>query len=105
MGSAWGDASSGVGRIWTGQAAGLARGADLPGASLDAEVGYGLDAMHGLPTPYTGVALAESGETWRARGRWKLGPAFDVELEASLKESAGEKEPESGLLLRGSRRW
>ena len=47
-GSAWGAASGGVGRIWTGQAAGLAGSADLPGASLDAEVAYGLDAMRGL---------------------------------------------------------
>ncbi len=31
-GSAWGAASGGVGRIWTGQAAGLAGSADLPGA-------------------------------------------------------------------------
>ena len=104
-GSAWGAASGGVGRIWTGGAAGLAGSADLPGASLDAEVAYGLDAMRGLLTPYTGVALTESGETWRAGARWKLGPAFDLELEASLKESAAEEKPESGLLLRGSRRW
>ena len=83
----------------------LAGSADLPGASLDAEVAYGLDAMRGLLTPYTGVALTESGETWRAGARWKLGPAFDLELEASLKESAAEEKPKSGLLLRGSRRW
>ena len=104
-GSAWGAASGGVGRIWTGGAAGFAREVDLPGASLDAEVAYGLDAVRGLLTPYTGVALSESGETWRAGARWKLGPAFDVSLEASLKESAAEEKPESGLLLRGSRRW
>ena len=105
VGSAWGAASGGAERIWTGGAAGLAREVDLPGASIDAEVAYGLDALRGLLTPYTGVALTESGETWRAGARWKLGPAIDVSLEASLKESAAEDKPESGLLLRGSRRW
>ncbi len=105
VGSAWGAASGGAGRIWTGGAAGLAGSADQPGASLDAEVAYGLDALRGLLTPYAGVALSENGETWRAGARWKLGPAFDLELEASLKEPVGDEEPEGGLLLRGSRRW
>ena len=110
VGSAWGAASGGADRIWTGGAAGLAGGADqpgasLPGASLDAEVAYGLDAVRGLLTPYAGVALSENGETWRAGARWKLGPAFDLELEANLKEPVGDEEPEGGLLLRGSRRW
>ena len=113
VGSAWGAASGGAGRIWTGGAAGLAGSADQPGASLDAEVAYGLDALRGLLTPYAGVALSENGQTlphrssltWRAGARWKLGPAFDVSLEASLKEPVGDEEPEGGLLLRGSRRW
>ena len=110
VGSAWGAASGGADRIWTGGAAGLAGSADppgasLPGASLDAEVAYGLDAVRGLLTPYAGVALSENGETWRAGARWKLGPAFDLELEANLKEPVGDEEPEGGLLLRGSRRW
>ena len=110
VGSAWGAASGGADRIWTGGAAGLAGGADqpgasLPGASLDAEVAYGLDAVRGLLTPYAGVALSENGEIWRAGARWKLGPAFDVSLEANLKEPVGDEEPEGGLLLRGSRRW
>ena len=105
VGSAWGAASGGADRIWTGGAAGLAGGADQPGASLDAEVAYGLDAVRGLLTPYAGVALSENGEIWRAGARWKLGPAFDVSLEANLKEPVGDEEPEGGLLLRGSRRW
>ena len=40
-----------------------------------------------------------------AGARWKLGPAFDVSLEASLTEPAGDGEPASGLVLRGSKRW
>ena len=105
--SAWGaSASGGAKQLWARRnVAGLARGADLPGARLAAEVAYGFDAPRGLLTPYTGVVLTENGETWRAGARWKIGPAFDVSLEASLKEPAGEEKPESGVLLRGSRRW
>ena len=88
VGSAWGAASSRADRIWTGGAAGLAGEADLPGASLDAEVAYGLDALRGLLTPYTGVALSENGETWRAGARWTLGPAVTLSLEAILIEPA-----------------
>ena len=65
VGSAWGAASGGVERLWSQRA--LTGSSFDPDARLDAEVGYGLDAMRGLLTPYTGVALSE----WRrdlARG-------------------------------------
>ena len=107
LGSTWGvPSSSGAEQLWARRSmAGLARGADLRDASLGAEVGYGFVAPRGVLTPYTGVALSENGETWRAGARWKLGSAFDVSLEATLKEPAGDDEPESGLALRGSKRW
>ena len=82
-----------------------AGGGDPPGASLDAEVAYGLDALRGMLTPYAGVTLSENGEIWRAGARWKPGPAFDVSLEANLKEPVGDEDPDGGLLLLGSRRW
>ena len=53
VGSAWGAAAGGVERLWSQRA--LAGGSFDPDARLDAEVGYGLDAMRGLLTPYTGV--------------------------------------------------
>ena len=107
LGSTWGaPASGGVEQLLERRSmAGLAREADPPGASLGAEVAYGLDAPRGLLTPYTGVSLAGNGETWRAGARWKLGPAFEVNLEASLREPEGDEKPESGILLRGSKRW
>ena len=103
VGSAWGASSSGVGRLWAQRA--VAGGEFDPDAGLNAEVGYGLDAWRGLLTPYTGVALTGGGETWRAGARWKLGPAFALNLEATLAEPAGDGEPEAGLVLRGSKRW
>ena len=103
VGSAWGAASGGVERLWSQRA--LAGSSFDPDARLDAEVGYGLDAMRGLLTPYTGVALTGSGETWRAGARFRLGPSLDLNLEASLTEPEGDGEPASGLVLRGSLRW
>ena len=107
LSSAWGASSGGIDRLWSQRAAAdLARaGGFEPGSSLEAEAGYGFDLPRGLLTPYTGVALTESGEVWRAGARWKLDPAFDLSLEASLTESASGEDAESGLLLRGARRW
>ena len=68
-------------------------------------MGYGLDAMRGLLTLYTGVALTGGGESWRAGARFRLGSSLEVSLEASLTEPAGDGEPASGLVLRGSKRW
>ena len=104
-GSAWGAAAGGAERIWSQRAAGLAGGDFAPGASVDAEAGYGFRFRGGLLTPYTGVALSESSETWRAGARWKLGAATELALEANLRENAGGDAPESGVLLKGSRRW
>ena len=103
VGSAWGAASGGVERLWSQRA--LTGSSFDPDARLDAEVGYGLDAMRGLLTPYTGVAFSESGETWRAGARFRLGPALELNLEASLTEPEGDGEPASGLVLRGTKRW
>ena len=107
VGSAWGATAGGVDRLWSQRAAAdLARaGGFEPGSSLEAEAGYGFGLRRGLLTPYTGVAITESGEVWRAGARWKLGPAFDLALEGSLTEPAGGDDTESDLLLRGARRW
>ena len=107
VGSAWGAAAGGIDRLWSQRAAAnLARvGGFEPGSSLEAEAGYGFGLRRGLLTPYTGVAITESGEVWRAGARWKLGPAFDLALEGSLTEPAGGDDTESDLLLRGARRW
>ena len=103
VGSAWGAASGGVERLWSQRA--LTGGSFDPDARLDAEVGYGLGAMRGLLTPYTGVALSEGGDTWRAGARFRLGSSLEVSLEASLTEPTGDGEPESGITLRGTKRW
>ena len=103
--STWGAAAGGVDRLWSQAPGGFRTGTFEPGAGVDAEAGYGFDFRRGLLTPYTGVSLSQNAETWRAGARWKIGPAFDVALEASLREPANGEDPESGVLLKGSRRW
>ncbi|MCY4382786.1 MAG: hypothetical protein OXE44_06510, partial [Nitrospinae bacterium] len=105
-GSAWGTASGGTERLWS-QAAGLAPGAESEAGAgrFEAEAAYGVSLRRGLLTPYTGVAVSESGETWRAGARWKPGPAYEVSLEASLTDPASGVKPGGGVLLRGARRW
>ena len=93
--------SSAIPDAWKG----FRTGAFDPDARLDAEVGYGLDALRGLLTPYTGVALSDSAEKWRAGARLRLGPASEMSLEASLAESGGSDKSRSGIALRGSKRW
>ena len=105
LGSAWGSPSNGAEQLWAQRYGGFSARSFDPETSFDAEVAYGLDAPRGLLTPYTGLAVSENGETWRAGARWKIDPAFDVSVEASLRESSGDEKPESGLLLRGSKRW
>ena len=105
LGSARGASSGGAERLWSQAHGAFSAGNFDPDARMDAEVAYGLETMRGLLTPYTGVALSEGGESWRAGARFRLGPSLDLELEASLKEPAGDEKPESGVLLRGSKRW
>ena len=105
LGSARGASSGGAERLWSQAHGAFSAGNFDPDAQLDAEVAYGLEAIRGLLTPYTGVALSEGGESWRAGARFRIGPSLDLELEASLTESRSDEKPESGVLLRGSKRW
>ncbi len=105
VGSGWGADSGSAEQLWSQRFGGIQAGAFDPETRLDAEVGYGFDARRGLLTPYAGVAMSDSGEIWRAGARWRIAHAFDVALEASLKESEYDEKPESGVLLRCSRRW
>ena len=108
VGSSWGAASSGVGRLLSQRtAAGLARaGAFKPGAaSFDAEVGYGLGAMGGFLTPYGGLTIAEGGRTYRAGGRFRLGERLTMSLEGDLRERENDQKPVQGVKLEASLRW
>ena len=88
-----------------GMSASLALSPGEGARGLSMRVGYELDAMRGLLTPYTGLSLSSGGETWRAGARFRFGPSLDLNLEASLTEPEGDGEHASGLVLRASKRW
>ena len=102
----WGNASSGVDRLWS-----LADAQGLAGESafeathrLEAEAGYGLGGPDGLGTvtPYTGLALSDTGErTWRLGARWQVAPSISLNLEGTRGEPANDDGPVHGLMLRG----
>lgn len=103
----WGAASGGADRLWSQRtAAGLVREGDFePGAaSFEAEVGYGLDYLGGLLTPYTGLTVAQGGQTYRAGGRFRLAESLTMSLEGDLRESE-RGDPVHGVALKGTMRW
>ena len=73
--------------------------------SFEAEVGYGLDAMGGLLTPFSGLSVSEGGQTYRVGGRFKLEEALTMSLEGRRQETGPETKPVHGIVLRLSLRW
>ena len=105
----WGRTTTGVARLWSlPDAARLVAHPPLqPGAGLDAELSYGMDAPggHGVVTPYAGIAQSEQGaRTWRAGGRLDGGQSFSLSLEGTRRERAAAA-PEHGLALTGTLSW
>ena len=111
MGLSWGDAQSGVQRLWE-EGSRDSGSADSDGGTsmrLDAEGGYGMAAPGGgggLLTPYAGFGLGDGGEerSYRLGSRLKLGPASDLGLEGSRRESATGP-PDHALTLEWRMRW
>ena len=105
LGSSWGAPAGGAEGLWNGRgAAGLIGSGEFnPRARLDAEVGYGLDGMGGLLTPYGGVSLSEAIQSYRVGGRFRLGERLSMSLEGERREGADDVD--HGLALQGSLRW
>ena len=106
-----GAASSGVEQLWSlRDARDLARDRafEPAGPRVEAQVGYGLNALSGsgVLTPYAGLELAEAGErAWRLGASWKMAPESTLSLEGSRRESANGSAPIHELMLRASLRW
>ena len=104
-----GVASSGVERLWSlSDARGVEPGAGTFEASrsLEARLGYGLDAFggRGLSTPYAGLSLTDGGgRTWRAGVGWSLGPTLNLDLEGTRRETGDESD--HAMMVRGTMRW
>ena len=88
MHSSWGAAASGMDRLWSQRsAADLARSAQAAEASLfDAELGYGLDALGGLLTPYARVASGRDTHTYGLGGQLRVEQSLRVDLVAERRE-------------------
>ena len=106
----WGSASSGVERLWSLEdASRLEPGREFePRSQLDAELGYGI-GLRGAPgvlTPYAGLSLGDGGSrTYRAGGRWNVGPGASVALEGRREESRSAGESNQAIELRTALRW
>ena len=88
MHSSWGSAASGMDRLWSQRsAADLARSTQAAEADLfDAELGYGLDALGGLLTPYARVASGRDTHTYGLGGRLRVEQSLRVDLVAEHRE-------------------
>ena len=111
--SSWGNAASGVARLWAlPDASELANdravATTVTAGRLDAELGYGLSAGDAVVTPYAGFTLDEGGDrTYRLGSRLSLGPSFSLSLEADRRERVGVEgvAPDMGVTLNGTVRW
>ena len=105
VGLSWGDAGSGVDRLWDdGLATPRLDGEDDEPAMkprLDAEIGYGLRLRSNVVTPYGGLAL-DSGNSraYHVGARFTVNPASRLRVEAKRRERSGD-DPEHRILLRG----
>ena len=106
----WGDAASAVERLWSRRdAGGFAANAEFePRARLDAELGYGVGAPHGLGimTSYAGLTLSGGAHRALRTGvRWNASPSATVILEASREGQGSGAAPTNALTLRAEARW
>ena len=110
----YGAASSGVDRLWSARDAnGLAPGTGFEAEQrLEGELGYGLSVFDDrfTGTPNVGFGLSDTARDYRIG--WRLTSAvrgdsrFEVNLDATRRESANGNEPaEHGVMLRGAIRW
>ena len=106
MQSSWA-ATSGMDRLWSQRsAADLARSTQAAGAGLfDAELGYGLDALGGLLTPYAHVASSGQGtHTYGLGGRLRVEQSLRVDLVAERRERTASRAGHE-LKLRSTLYW
>ena len=107
MQSSWGASGSGMDRLWSQRStADLARSAHAAGAGLfDAELGYCLDALGGLLTPYAHVASSGQGtRTYGLGGRLQVERSLRVELVGERRERTAAQSGHA-LKLRSTLYW
>ena len=94
-------------RLWTSGVAFGSGPSAAPGASLNAEMGYGLAVADGsgLLTPYVGMAVAEKGaRAFRLGSRLSVGPAFSLSVQGERREYTA-SDATHGVSVSGALRW
>ena len=106
MHSSWGSATSGMDRLWSQRrAADLTRSTRAAEAGLfDAELGYGLDALGGLLTPYARIASGRDTHTYGLGGRLRVEQSLRVDLVAERRERTAARAGHE-LKLRSTLYW
>ena len=106
MRSSWGSATSGMDRLWSQRsAANLVRSTQAAEASLfDAELGYGLDALGGLLTPYARIASGRDAHTYGLGGRMRVEQSWRVDVVAERRERTATRAGHE-LKLRSALYW
>ncbi len=109
--SSWGNASSGVTRLWEQPQQGAAalgyRGAEMR-TLAEADLGYRLNLFGDRVRlmPYLGAGLSEqSGQAYRLGARLRLWESLDLDLEGAQRDSPGLLPSGYVLGVRGSYRW
>ena len=87
-------------------------GGTVAASRLEGEIGYGLAAFGGgfTATPYLGFGLSDGGRDyrlgWRLTSALRGDPGFEVNLEATRRETANDDTPAvHEVALRGTIRW
>ena len=107
MRSSWGASASGMDRLWSQRsAADLAQSIQAAGAGLfDAELGYGLDALGGLLTPYARIASSgRNTHTYGLGGRLRVEQSLRVDLVGERRERTATRAGHA-LKLRSTLYW
>ena len=106
MRSSWGSATSGMDRLWSQRsAADLVRSTQAAEASLfDVELGYGLDALGSLLTPYARIASGRDAHTYGLGGRMRVDQSLRVDLVAERRERTATRAGHE-LKLRSTLYW
>ena len=104
--SSWGAAPSGQDRLWGPQGAHLAPGGDGgESAVFNAELGYGLEALGALLTPYANLGLADHGTRTCSLGwRLRIEPLLRLEISADRRQYARAR-PVHEISMRGTMDW
>ena len=109
--SSWGNASSGVTRLWEQQQQGATalgyRNTEMRSLA-EADLGYRLNLFgdRARVMPYLGAGLSEqSGQAYRLGARLRLWESLDLDLEGAHRDSPGLLPSGYVLGVRGSYRW